>query len=198
MCHSTLAWDAFLLSHVICVSEYKWEWTVTFSFSVQISKCCDQVLNILETHNDFFYKASILPVPNYFSVHWTRSPLTQNLSDLICSGYYNKILLSGWLIYLFISLLVLSYSLWPHDYTVHGILQARILEWVAFPFCRGSSQPSDQTQVSCIAGRFFPSWVTREAQEYWSGQPIPSWEDLPNSGIEPESPVLQVDSLSTE
>ena len=38
----------------------------------------------------------------------------------------------------------------PMDYTVHGILQARILEWVAFPFSRGSSQPRDLTQVSCI------------------------------------------------
>ena len=46
------------------------------------------------------------------------------------------------------------------DYTVHGILQARILGWVAFPFSRGSSQPEDQTQVSCIAGRFFTSWAT--------------------------------------
>ena len=52
----------------------------------------------------------------------------------------------------------------PMDYIVHGILQARILEWAAFPFSRGSSQPRDQTQVSCIAGRFFTSWATREAQ----------------------------------
>ena len=43
----------------------------------------------------------------------------------------------------------------PMDYTVHGILQARILEWVAVPFSRVSSQPSDQTQVSRIAGGFF-------------------------------------------
>ena len=42
----------------------------------------------------------------------------------------------------------------PMDYTLHGILQARILERIAFPFSRGSSQPRDQTQVSCIAGRF--------------------------------------------
>ena len=41
------------------------------------------------------------------------------------------------------------------DYRVHGILQARILKWVAFPFSRGSSQPKDQTQVSSIAGGFF-------------------------------------------
>ena len=40
----------------------------------------------------------------------------------------------------------------------------RILEWVAFPFHRGSSQPRDQTQVSHIAGRFFTSWATREPQ----------------------------------
>ena len=53
----------------------------------------------------------------------------------------------------------------PMDYTVHGILQARILEWVAFPFPRGSSQPRDQTQVSPLAGEFFTSWATREAQE---------------------------------
>jgi len=38
------------------------------------------------------------------------------------------------------------------DYAVHGILQARILEWVAFPFSKGSSQPRDQTQVSSITG----------------------------------------------
>ena len=45
----------------------------------------------------------------------------------------------------------------PMGYTVYGILQARILEWVAFPLSRGSSQPRDGTQVSCIAGRFFTS-----------------------------------------
>ena len=43
------------------------------------------------------------------------------------------------------------------DYRVHGILQARILEWVAFPFSRGSSQPRDRTQVCHIAGGFFTS-----------------------------------------
>ena len=57
----------------------------------------------------------------------------------------------------------------PMDYTFHGILQARILEWVAFPFSRGCSQPRERTQVSRIAGRFFTSEATREGQEYWSG-----------------------------
>ena len=45
----------------------------------------------------------------------------------------------------------------PMDYTVNGILQARILEWVAVPFSRGFSQPRDRTQVFYIAGRFFNS-----------------------------------------
>ena len=57
----------------------------------------------------------------------------------------------------------------PMDCRVHGIFRARILEWVAFSFSRGSSQPRDRTQVSCIAGGFFTSCATREAQEYWSG-----------------------------
>ena len=48
--------------------------------------------------------------------------------------------------------------------SLHGILQARILEWVAISFSRGSSLPGDGTQVSCIAGRFFTNWATREAQ----------------------------------
>ena len=46
------------------------------------------------------------------------------------------------------------------DYTVHGILQVKILVWVAFPISRGSSQPRDWTQVSHIAGRFFTRWAT--------------------------------------
>ena len=51
----------------------------------------------------------------------------------------------------------------PIDYIVHGILQARILEWVAVPVSRGSSQPRDQIQVCCIAGGFFTRWATRES-----------------------------------
>ena len=50
----------------------------------------------------------------------------------------------------------------PRDYTVHGILQARILEWVAVPFSRGPSQPRDWSQVSCIAGGLCTIWTTRE------------------------------------
>ena len=51
----------------------------------------------------------------------------------------------------------------PMDYTVHGIPQARILEWVAYPFSSRSSWPRNQTGVSCIAGGFFTNWAIREA-----------------------------------
>ena len=66
----------------------------------------------------------------------------------------------------------------PMDYPVHGLLQARTLEWIAFPFSRGSSQPRDRTQVSRIAGGFFTSWAPREA---------PLWLSM-----------LQIDFLSLE
>ena len=54
----------------------------------------------------------------------------------------------------------------PMDYTVHGILQVRILEWVAFLFSRGSSKPRNWTRISCIAGGSFTNWTMREALDY--------------------------------
>ena len=59
----------------------------------------------------------------------------------------------------------------PPGSSVHGILQARILEWVVIPFSRGCSQPWDQTWVSCIAGRFFTIWTTN----FHYGKPV-KWE----------------------
>ena len=53
----------------------------------------------------------------------------------------------------------------PPGSFIHGILQARILEWVVIPFSRGSSRPRDWTQVSHIADLFFTVWATREAPE---------------------------------
>ena len=51
----------------------------------------------------------------------------------------------------------------PPGSSAHGILQTRILEWVAISFSRGSTWPRDWTRVSCIVGRFFTDWATREA-----------------------------------
>ena len=59
----------------------------------------------------------------------------------------------------------------PMDYTVHGILQARVLEWVAFPFSRGSSQPRDRIQFSCIAGRFLPAELPGKPKNTGVGSP---------------------------
>ena len=61
----------------------------------------------------------------------------------------------------------------PAGSFVHRILQARRLEWIAVSFSRGSSWPSDQIQVSCIVGRFFVIWTTREA---WFQVPFPAYE----------------------
>ena len=79
----------------------------------------------------------------------------------------------------------------PMDYTVYGILQARILEWVAVPSSRGASQPRDRTQVSCTAGRFLPAELQRKPNNTGIGSPsllqqiFPTREsnrDLPHCG----------------
>ena len=58
------------------------------------------------------------------------------------------------------------------DYTAHGILQARILKWAAFPFSRGASWPRNQTKVSCIAGGFF---TIKEVRELYSKKNVRCW-----------------------
>ena len=103
-------------------------------------------------------------------------------------------------------------------YSVYGILQARILEWVVVPSSRASFWPRDPTHVpyiSCIGGGLVTKsrltlatpWtvacqaslsVGSSRQEYCSGFPFPSPGDLPKPGIEPGSPVLQAHSWPTE
>ena len=83
-----------------------------------------------------------------------------------------------------------------------GILQARILEWVAMPSSRGSCQPRDWTQVSCIAGEFITVWVTREAKNTGVGslslfQGIFLTQESSGGGVG-GSPALQADSLPAE
>ena len=102
-----------------------------------------------------------------------------------------------------------------------GILQARTLTCVVIAFSRGSSWPRDWRQVSCIAGRSFTVWATRESEvaqscpalgqppytvayqaplpmgfsrQNWSGVPFPPPGDLPDPGIEPRSLALQADT----
>ena len=63
--------------------------------------------------------------------------------------------------------------------SVHGILQARILGWVAIPFSSGSSQPRDRTQVSHMAGRSFAIWATKLSQLCWKWK----WKLVTQLGI---------------
>ena len=101
--------------------------------------------------------------PMYFKINWTK----RSYWNIIYSStfYWGAVISLCWgtqwkwksfsHVHLFVSPWI----------TVHGILQTRILEWVAFPSCRGSSQPRDGTQASRIAGGFggfFTSWATRE------------------------------------
>ena len=97
---------------------------------------------------------ALYPQLNFFK-NWSQSSQTTALSTiLVCVCVY-------------VSRSVVSDSCDPMDYSppgsfVHGILQARILEWVAISFSRGFSQPRDGTWVYWIAGSFFPIWATRK------------------------------------
>ena len=113
-----------------------------------------------------FYK------PKWMNIAVTISTVTHRAPHHIAKFpllFYNQTLLSHperkwrWKL---LSLFWLFVTTWT--YIVRGILQARILEWIAFPFSRGSSQPRDGTQGSRIAGGFSTSWSTKEDQEYWS------------------------------
>ena len=86
------------------------------------------------------------------------------------------------------------------DYTVHGILQARILEWVAIPYSRRSSQPRDRTQVSHIAGGFFTSSATGKPQmweldhkEGWARKNWCFWTVVLEKTL--ENPLSQISQL---
>ena len=94
-------------------------------------------------------------------------------SPALAGKFFNRHHLGSPLLRIKWSHSAVSNSLQPHglcnlpDSSVHGILQARVLEWVAISFSRGSSRPRDWTWVSRLAGRRFNLWATREAQ-LWS------------------------------
>ena len=97
----------------------------------------------------------------------------------------------------------------PMNSAVHGILQARILEWVAIPFSRESSWPRDRIQVSHIVVRFFTVWVTRETQNKWKkkkkktitmngGHSICRFYSKPFAALTPSSQQLcEVDTINS-
>ena len=115
----------------------------------------------------------LLPTVSWY--HFSLSVL-QFFASLPLQSVHYPLLLQSWLGFKWNELKVAQ--LYPTLCDPHGLIQSmeffrpRILEWVAFPFSRGSSQPRDWTQVSLIAGRFFSSWAswgTREALGRWLG-----------------------------
>ena len=88
----------------------------------------------------------------------------------------------------------------PPGSSVHGDSPGEntLLEWVAIPSFRGSSQPKDQTQVSHIAGDSLPSEPPWKSMNTEVGSLSLIQGDLPKPGIKPGSPALQADSLPTE
>ena len=101
------------------------------------------------------------PFSRYECIFWNSSLIYNDISNDLRTWCYQRMNESH---------SVLSDSLWHHrmdssrpGFSVHGFLQARILECVAVSFSRGSSKARDQTQVSHIAGRFFTIWAIREA-----------------------------------
>ena len=97
--------------------------------------------------------------------------------DTLCSQFYSKVLGFFWLlcpIWLFCNPVDCSLP----GSSVHGILQARILEWVAIPFSRGPSQRRDPTHISCIAGGFFTAKPPWKPLRGFSWYKIGAWKVL--------------------
>ena len=107
---------------------------------------------------------------------WHRAPYSQSGSTWVYSISLLTVLVAHIYIYVYVYVyfsevkiaqscptLATPCTVELPGFSVHGILQARILEWVAISFSRASSQPRNRTQVSCIVGRFFTNWAMGEA-----------------------------------
>ena len=114
-----------------------------------LSSCCFHDTKVL-------LEISELSSTHLLNMHWQNEPgLEVTFSVWVC-----VLVVQSGLTFCY----SMGYSL--PGFSVHGIFQARILKRVAIPFSRGSSQPRDQTHISCIVSRFFTVWATREAQSF--------------------------------
>ena len=115
---------------------------------------------LTHTHTHVVFQI-ILRSAEEFPNYWTKSSFKSTLSDHVTAYIHLYVLIAQ-------SYLSVFYPMdcSPPGSSVHGILQAKIFEWVAISFSRGSSQFRDQTPVSWTAGKFFTAWATREASTY--------------------------------
>ena len=108
---------------------------------------------------------------------WAATCKSMKLEHIPHTIHKNKLKMTYRCIWLFVT-----------PWTVHGILQTGTLEWVAFPFSRGSSQPRDWTQVSRIAGGFFTSWATGKPKNTGLGSLSILQQIFPMQGSNPGLP----------
>ena len=120
--------------------------------------------------------------------YFPRAELQSAGSRVVAHGAYLPWVLDKWISE---SRSVVSNSLWPHGRYSPWNSPVQNTGVGSHSLLQGIFPTQDWVQVSCISGRFLTSWATREAQEYWSGEPIPSPVDLPNPGIEPGSPAFR-------
>ena len=96
-----------------------------------------------------------------------HEPNWRDIDKIIAAGNIIISYVSEWKSLSCVRLIATLWTVTPPGFSVHGILQEGMLEWVAMPSSRGSSQLRGRTQVSHIAGDFFTNWVTREAHHIW-------------------------------
>ena len=133
--------------------------------SPDIPQCCPGTLTDMQQNNQRFSNsgACVLDTQQIQTNHRGFSNSGICALDVQLCSQWSQAVRSPFSTVQLLSRVWLFETPWSH--TVHGILQAKTLEWVAFPFSRGSSAPRDRTGVSSIAGRFFTSWATRKAHD---------------------------------
>ena len=149
-----------------CVFSHSWPLHITFLFqnTWNILKYWCIVINVLHRYYTSLYTKKKWMNP-FFQI-FNRRKFWINLYYCWEMTFYFKLLYNFSVFRDWVKVAQLYLTLCdPMDYTVHGILQARKLEWVAILSSRAPSQPSNWTQISCIAGKFFTSWAIEQDSE---------------------------------
>ena len=149
------------------------EWTFSYADMGSASIFCTEAQVFLENsfilYNILLFLApinSVIFLLHHLIIYWECPIYYARYKKYVCVCVYMCVLSC-------VQLFLIPWTLaWQAPLSM-GILQARILEWVAMPSSRGSSHLRDRTQVSHIAGRFFTVWATRKTQS--GGRAVSSW-----------------------